>query len=133
MISPYDPACVDRANHCLAMFCFTCDSLIRGLAALLDCSENWVIVTWDYGIFCNVPNFSMQERLLCVFKPMNANLLLKLANTVMIFYSQLFLRNLVLFMIGFIRSSSCECIVCNLNLESVSLLKTAFCVHVERA
>jgi hypothetical protein len=72
-------------------------TLIRGLAALLDCFENWVIVTWDYVIFCNVPNFSMQERLLCVLKPMNANLLLKLANTVMIFYSQVFLRNLVHF------------------------------------
>ena len=72
-------------------------TLIRGLAALLDCLGNWVIVTWDYGIFCNVPNFSMQERFLCVFKPMNADLLVKLANTVMIFYSHLFLRNLILF------------------------------------
>ena len=72
-------------------------TLIRGLAALLDCFENWVIVTWDYVIFCNVPNFSMQERFLCVFKPMNADLLVKLANTVMIFYSHLFLRNLILF------------------------------------
>ena len=26
-------------------------TLIRGLAALLDCLENRVIVTWDYGIF----------------------------------------------------------------------------------
>lgn len=72
-------------------------TLIRGLAALLDCFENWVIVTWDYGIFCDVPNFSMQERFLCVFKPMNADLLVKLANTVMIFYSHLFLMNLILF------------------------------------
>lgn len=78
------------------MFCFTCDSHTR------PCSLTGLFREpgdRHMGLrhFCNVPNFSMQERFLCVFKPMNADLLVELANTVMIFYSHLFLRNLILF------------------------------------